>query len=346
MAAAFAQAELRERAAAKFDRAAAMFFTREGLEQASSEVVARHRAERVVPGRVADLCCGIGGDLLALGDGRSATGVDRNPLHAAIAEYNAAAYGVAAGLRAEDVRDADLSGADAVFVDPARRDARGRSPGRSEPPLEWCFGLTDRVPHVTVKAAPGVDIGAIPAGWEVEFVAVGRELKEAVLWSPAYATARTRATVLPGGHVLMARGGPPVDTAPPSAYLVDPSPAVTRAGAVEDLARLLGARKIDERIAFLTTDGPVRTPYGRCLQVLESMPWRLPDIKAAVRRHEVGTLDVRRRGLAGDVDDIRRRLRLAGPVRAVLVMTRVANRPWALLCLPVDGERAEWADDG
>ncbi|HYB85924.1 MAG TPA: SAM-dependent methyltransferase, partial [Streptosporangiaceae bacterium] len=41
-----AQHELRLRAQAKFDRAGQMFFTRSGLEQASSEVVARYRAHR------------------------------------------------------------------------------------------------------------------------------------------------------------------------------------------------------------------------------------------------------------------------------------------------------------
>lgn len=330
----------------KFTRAAGMFFTRAGLEQASSELVARHRAQRVVDGRLVDLCCGVGGDLLALGDTRAATGVDRDPVHAAMARHNAAVYGVTVGVQVRDVRDVDLSGVAAVFVDPARRDERGRSAGRCEPPLDWCFRLADRVAHVTVKAAPGIDRELLPAGWEAEFVAVGRELREAVLWSPAYGDGGTRATVLPGGHTLVAAEGPPVRATAPAAYLVDPNPAVTRAGAVEDLARLLGARKIDDRIAFLTTDRPVRTPFGRCLQVLESMPWRLADIKAAVRRHDVGTLDVRRRGLAGDVDHIRRRLPLSGPVRAVLVMTRVADRPWALLCLPVDADRAEWSGNG
>src|ERR1019366_2452459 len=71
VAAAIAQHELRLQARAKFSRAMQMFFTRPGLEQSSSEVVARHRAARYASfERVADLCCGIGGDLLALAQGR------------------------------------------------------------------------------------------------------------------------------------------------------------------------------------------------------------------------------------------------------------------------------------
>src|SRR5450755_1832155 len=75
VAAAVAQHELRLQARAKFSRAMQMYFTRPGLEQASAEVVARHRAARYSPfGRVADLCCGIGGDLLALAQAIPAPG--------------------------------------------------------------------------------------------------------------------------------------------------------------------------------------------------------------------------------------------------------------------------------
>src|SRR4249919_1208879 len=43
---AFAQHELRLQAQAKFDRAGDMFFTRSGLEQASSEATARYRVRQ------------------------------------------------------------------------------------------------------------------------------------------------------------------------------------------------------------------------------------------------------------------------------------------------------------
>src|SRR5262249_31550323 len=67
VAAALTQQALRNAAAAKFSRAAEMLFTRDGLEQASAELVAAHSAARLSPFPVvADLCCGIGGDLAAL----------------------------------------------------------------------------------------------------------------------------------------------------------------------------------------------------------------------------------------------------------------------------------------
>ena len=336
---ALAQHELRLRARAKFGRALDMFFTRPGLEQASAEVIARHRNARYAGAAlVADLCCGIGGDLVALAEGRAVLAVDRDPLHLRMARANAAVYEVAAGVTAAlaDVREAALRGVNGVFIDPSRR-AGGRRlrAGDSEPPLEWCLGLARSVARVGIKAAPGLPRDAVPPGWELEFIAVGRDLKEAVAWSPALATAATRATVLPGGHTLTPGAGGTVPVRPPGGFLLDPSPAVTRAGLVADLARLAGAWKIDEKIAFLSADTPVSTPFARTLRVIDSAPWDQRRLPARLRALDIGAADIRRRGLAGDVAALHRQHRLSGSRQATVVMTRVADRPWGLVCVDV-----------
>ena len=346
---ALAQHELRLRARAKFSRAMEMFFTRAGLEQASAEVIAGHRLARYAgAGLVADLCCGIGGDLTALAAGRRVLAVDRDPLHLRMALANAGVYGVAAGVTAvaADVRDVSLGGVvgsglaergvDAVVIDPARRAGQRRlRAGDSEPPLAWCLGLADAVARTGIKAAPGLRRDAVPPAWELEFIAIGRDLKEAVAWSPALATATARATVLPGGHTLTPAAGGPVPVRAPGGFLLDPSPAVTRAGVVEDLARLAGAWKIDEQIAFLSADTAVHTPFARTLQVIDSAPWHQRSLPARLRALDVGAVDIRRRGLAGDVAELHRQLRLSGSRRVTLVMTRVQDRPWGLVCVDV-----------
>jgi len=335
VAAALAQHELRTRAAAKFAAAGKMWFTREGLEQASAEPLARHRAHRYARfGWVADLCCGIGGDLCALAPGRDALAADLDPVHLRMARENARVHG--AGRLAAvcaDVRDLRPPASGAVFVDPARRTGGGRLPaGESRPPLDWCLRLAGRVAAVGIKAAPGLPLELVPPGWEVELLADRRELKEAVLWSPELATTSRRATVFPGPRTLTARRGLPLDCAPPGGWLLDPNPAVTRAGLVEELGRDLGAWKLDPRIAFLSADRPVASPFGRLLRVEASLSWNLKRLRGVLRERGVGTVEVRKRGSAVDVDDLTARLRLRGHARAVVVLTRVADRPWALVC--------------
>jgi hypothetical protein len=365
VAVAMAQQELRQAAKAKFSRAAQMLFTRAGYEQSSSETIASYRAGRLKEARrVADLCCGIGGDLIALAGSSEVLAVDRDAAHARLALHNAAVYGRAGHVTAvvADVRDVRLAGIDAVFIDPARRSGPGTAsapsarrfrPGTSEPPLDWCAALTSQVKGVCVKAAPGLPGDQIPPGWEAEFIAESRDLKEAVLWSPSLATAPPagpqgilgprRATVLAtatAGHPLMPRTlvahpGDPVALREPGEYLLDPNPAVTRAGLVEDLARLLGddAAKIDPQIAFLTLDRNVQTPFARTLRVIDSAPWNEKQFAKRLRELDIGAVDIRRRGLAGDVDQIRRRLKLSGKTRATVVITRVNDKPWGLICV-------------
>ncbi|HEX7996265.1 MAG TPA: SAM-dependent methyltransferase, partial [Streptosporangiaceae bacterium] len=130
--------------------------------------------------------------------------------------------------------------------------------------------------------------------------------------------------------------GDAVPLAAPGAYLLDPNPAVTRAGLVAELAKLTGTWQIDPMIAFLSSDQPVNTPFARTLRVVESAPWHEKRFARRLRELGIGSADIRRRGLAGDVAQIHRRLGLRGPGSATLVLTRVANRPWGLICTPVD----------
>jgi len=386
VAAALTQQSLRVAGREKFSRAEEMLFTRAGLEQASGELAAAHSARRFAGlGLVADLCCGIGGDLIALASAaRRVLAVDADLDTLRFAVRNASVYGTARRVfpLCADVRSLSLAGTEAVFIDPARRaDGRRLRTGDSQPPLDWCLALADRVPRVCIKAAPGLARELVPEGWEAEFVAVGRALKEALLWSPAFATTSWRATVLApagGGGAAAGAGGPvtsgagaaatsgggpvaadgsaggtgspdgraagvtlaaspgtPVPVADPGEYLLDPNPAVTRAGLVAELARDLGAWQIDPMIAFLAMDRAVSTPFARTLHVLVSMPWHERQAARQLRELGVGTADIRRRGLAGDVQQIHRRLGLQGARSATIVLTRRNDRPWCLICEPV-----------
>ncbi len=86
------QTDLRQRARKKFARASQMFFERTALEQATDEVLANYKARQFGPGTVADLCCGIGGDLIGLAKDRHVVGFERDQILAMIALRNAKTY--------------------------------------------------------------------------------------------------------------------------------------------------------------------------------------------------------------------------------------------------------------
>ncbi|HEY4216875.1 MAG TPA: class I SAM-dependent methyltransferase [Gemmatimonadaceae bacterium] len=340
VAAAITQARLRVRARAKFSRADRMLFTQAGLEQASSErMAAAHAARFREYSSVADLCTGIGGDLIALANGRSALGVDLDPVHARLAQINADVNGVGAtaSVVCADATQLRLDDIQAAFVDPARRsnDRRYRV-GMSDPPLSWCTALADRGVAVGIKAAPGLPEDVVPDGWELEFVSERRELKESVLWSPRLTTARRRATLLPEGLTMTDEENVQLAVNAPGRYLLDPDPAVTRAGVVEGVGARLSERgdvwKIDEQIAFLSADFPMDTPFGRTLRIEASMPWNLGKLREALRSLDVGSVDIRKRGSAVDVEEVQKKLKLTGSRPATVALTRAAGKPWMLVC--------------
>ncbi len=86
----------RARAALKFENGAKMWVEATAIEQATSELVARHKAARFsgCP-LVVDLCAGIGGDSLALAAGSNVLAVDLDQGMCRRLFYNAGVHGVA-----------------------------------------------------------------------------------------------------------------------------------------------------------------------------------------------------------------------------------------------------------
>lgn len=355
VAAALTLHELRRHARTKFARADNMFFTRAGLEQSTSERIAGWRAQRYTSlSVVADLCCGIGGDLVALAQLPDITrliAVDLDPDHLAMAMTNARLHAPELAIegRLEDVRAVDLTGIEGIFIDPARRNQSGRFVGgASEPPLEWALDLAQRVPAVGIKTAPGIPHELVPDGWELETIALGHDLKEAALWSPAIAIAERRATIVTEHGIDSIRQDRDDDAPLPASivapvagmWLHDPNPAVTRAGLVQNLAAMIGAAQIDEQIAFLVTGNPADSPFARSLPIIASEPWNEKHLRQTLRELDAGSIDIRRRGLAGDVDAIGRRLRRKGSRPVMLAMTRHQDKPWAIVCDDIPAARS------
>ncbi|MEU9432678.1 methyltransferase domain-containing protein [Streptomyces sp. NPDC048252] len=343
--AALGQARLRQRAAAKFgaEDAERMFFTPNGVEQSTRASVARYRAERMKAQgvtSVADLCCGIGGDAIALARaGIRVLAVDRDPVTAEVARANADALGLSAliEVREADVTEVDTGGYDAVFVDPARRGGRGRifDPEAYSPPLSWAVGAALAAPRAALKIAPGVPHEAIPVEAEAEWISDGGDVKEAVLWFGTEPGA-VRATLLPGPRTLLGAGLPDPDVRPVGRYLYEPDGAVIRAHLVAEVARELDGGLIDETIAYVTADALRPTPYATAYEITDRLPFSVKKLKALLRERGVGILTVKKRGSAVEPEELRRKVlpKGQGPHSATVFLTRVAGAPTMLVGAP------------
>lgn len=343
-AAALSQVELRDRAVAKFGESATrMYFTPDALEQATRQRVATHRAGRAAAfgtRTLVDLGCGIGGDLVAAARaGIVCAGVDLDPVRVAITEANLAALGLPGAVQVADATTVDPAGFDLAFADPARRSGAGRSFRVEDwtPPWSWVEGLLRR--DACVKVAPGIPHGLVPEGVEAEWVSDDGEVKEAALWAGRTATVARRATVIGDGGLATITdeddpGAAAVGTRSVGGYLYEPDGAVIRAGLVTAVATGVRGGLVDPKIAYITGDEAFRSPFARGYRVLEHLPYREKQLKAALRERGIGRITIKKRGVDVVPEQLRKRLALAGDAEATVVLTRVAGEGTALLVEP------------
>lgn len=353
VAAALTQSRLRERAAAKFgDFARDMLFTAAGLEQATRLAVGARHAQRYAAAgvhRVADLGCGIGGDALALaGLGLDVLAIERDESTAACAAVNLR-HLPTAQVRHADALAVDLAaeGVDAVYADPARRDATGRrvfDPAAYSPPLDAVLRLREEIPALGVKVAPGIPHAALPRDAHAQWVSDAGEVVEAGLWFGPLAPegpGRSALLLTPAGAVVVGSatapdGAPhPAPHGPLRSYLYEPDGAVIRAGLVDRVCEDVGGHLLDPTIAYVTAATHTPTPLARAYQVLASMPFGVKRLRAHLRQRGVGRVTVKKRGSAVEPETLRRQLDLHGPGEATVVLTRVAGAQTALVVEPI-----------
>ena len=340
VAAALRLVEGRRKGAAKFDRADRMWFDPVGVEQATAEVVARHKARRFEEeggGVVVDLCSGIGGDSLALARSNRVIAVDLDPGMGRRTLWNAGVYGLddrvmAVRGRAESF---PIPGGSRVHVDPDRRAggrARARTLGDYAPALDGLLDLASSARGGALKLGPSSDFEAHfgGPGFEIEVVSLGGECKEATAWFGDLAVlgVRRRATRLPGGATWTDRDGPasvPPTTGPLEAWAFDPDPSLLRSGLLDGFAAEHGLKRIAAGVDLLTGPGRVASPFLAGFEVVEAFPLDLKILRREVASRSLGPLEIKTRGLDITPESFRARLRPEGPNPATLLL--IAGRP-------------------
>lgn len=343
------QAKLRGRAVAKFGEfAKSMFFTEDGLEQASRlQVAALHAGRFRSAGitQVADLGCGIGAESLAMAAiDLNVVAVELDEVTAACATYNLAPFENAEVLNA-DVTKLDLSRFEAAFFDPARRElgsakeraTRKFDPASFSPNFDWVVEQA-RLRPTGIKVGPGHPHEAIPEDAEAQWVSVNGDLVELGLWFGSLArkgVARSALLIRDGvRHEVVSE-----NTNPPHAplrelgeYLYEPDNALVRSHLISVVADEEDLGLIAPEIAYLTGDQEISSPWLRGFKVLESMAFDRKKLKSRLHELKVGILEIKKRGSDLVPETLRKELQLKGERAATLIVTRVGDSHRAIIC--------------
>ena len=343
------QAKLRARAKTKFGEFAnSMFFTEDGLEQASRlQVAALHAGRFRTAGikEVADLGCGIGAESLALAAiDLNVVAVELDEVTAACATYNLAPFDNAR-VENGDVTNLDLTGFESQFFDPARRElgtgrqkaTRKFDPTQFSPNFDWILSEAGKRP-TGIKLGPGHPHEAIPEGCEAQWISDHGDLVELTLWFGSLArpgVARSALLITDGASFELQSSEPNpahAELREIGEYIYEPDNAVVRSHLIGVLADSLNLGLIAPDIAYLTGDSLLESPWLRGFRVLEAMAFDRKKLKARLQELGIGILEIKKRGSDVVPEVLRKELQLKGKRAATLIVTRVGDSHRALIC--------------
>ncbi|QEG23448.1 class I SAM-dependent methyltransferase [Mariniblastus fucicola] len=346
------QAQLRIRGRRKFESADEMFFTGRSLEQSTSSLLATYKAKRFRDSsRVADICCGIGGDLISLAKRTDSpdfetVGVEQDPVPAQFARANLKACDAKfAKVETVSFEDFDLEPFDAVHVDPDRR-VKGRTTTADffEPSLQSVF---DRVSldrqRVAIKVAPATEIEDFDFPVEREWIGEWRECKQQVLWAgPGIEEDAKVATVVArdGARCHFRSVGAAQKTLPPTRYaetigpyIYEPHASVLAGGLGDELAGKYSLEFLSRGIAYMNSEQPLEgvEPILKGYRVDDVLPVDLKQIQKKLKSLDAGSLIIKKRGVDQVLADNVGRLKLGGDQKITIILTRHQKSRRAIL---------------
>lgn len=330
--------ELRHRAKAKFIRANEMFFHRRGLEQATDERIANYKAARILgssraeTGRMADICCGVGGDAIALANnGKSLTIIDRDPAVALFAQANIHLHSnsnVTTIVR--DARDVHFAEYTLWHIDPDRRadDQRRSDPQQCEPPLSEFLASPGLGPHGAIKLSPAADASELlDQGAELEWIGHDRECQQQIAWLgelarfPGKRTATWLDDTKESPTQIVEQDDEPIGIVEQTPrYLYEPKASVLAARLDFSIASKFGLEQLTAQAAYFASDRLINSPLLSVFEIIDEMPFHRKALGQRLAALHAKVVEIKKRGVTIDPHALQKELRRAEGDAVVLLL--------------------------
>ncbi len=323
------QIKLQNRNLSKISISKELLFTEQGVQQASSWNLALYHAKKFKAfNKIADLCCGIGIDLINIAKGKEQVyAVDLNEDTLKLAEYNCRTQKL-------DNINYELSKAeefsqpvDAIFIDPDRRPRRSRkiAPEEYSPPFSKIMDLRKISTNIAVKLSPALDYNRLnlPIDSTLEFVSENGTLKEILLCMGELASKNCeRKAVLLPSKLTLQNSNIKIEVTDIQKYLFEPDAAIIRGGLVQEMGNKIDYNLIDPKLALLTGSQIVQSDHGKIYEVKQTIKYDLKKVRKYVRENKIGELVIKTRGFPESVEKFRNKIKLKGHNSVVMFILR------------------------
>ena len=111
-----------------------------------------------------------------------------------------------------------------------------------------------------------------------------------------------------------------------------------RSHLIDALARTLNCWKLDDQIAYLSSDEPLTSPFARSFEIVDAQPYDLRRLRQTLRTSGWRAEEIKKRRFPIEPEDMRRLLKprredMANEtVPVTLVMTRIAEKLTVFIC--------------
>jgi hypothetical protein len=347
------QCHLRIAARKKFAAAGQMLFEERLLQQASDERLARYKAQRFGgAAAVVDICCGLGGDALALAAQVTTTAVDRSPLACFLTNHNADVClkdPVALNVVENDAERILLADSVWFHIDPDRRNSRTRLTRVDDfsPGMGALQRIVQKRGHGAIKIAPA---SPLPDAWsgicERQWIGDRHECKQQILWfgDCARAAGRRSASAIdrggalifewsePGDHRNRDSGGQVQTASAIKRFLYEPHATLLAAGLSDSLAQTLELSRLDDDVEYFTGNDFVEHAALAAFEVVEIVRLAPKPVKAALQGAGCAALEVKKRGVEHALMAPYLNMKFSGNAPLVLVLTRCRGQHAAIIC--------------
>jgi hypothetical protein len=248
----------------------------DGLQLATPEIAAKYIAKRLKTDTIADLGCGIGGQVIFFAkECGKVYAVERNPEKIEYAKKNCELYGVdnvefiLGDALSPETRD-KISDSDIIFSDPARPlTEKERTLDNLEPPITELIKLYSGITKgLAFHAPPQMPPERIGLDCEKEYMSLNGQLNRLTLYFGDLKRCERSAIVLPGNAYLPSSDAPAIETGGLSEYVYEPEPSVVKAGLLGELAGTISGSGNDiyfytgnERRTLLTSPSLIASPF-------------------------------------------------------------------------------------
>lgn len=277
----FEIAKCRIKARKKFgELAEKLFFDEEGLRYATPPIVADYRARRIKGDVVADICCGVGMQLIYFSKyAEKAVGVEIDCFRAKLAMLNAVAMDAKIKIIKGDALSKkifDKINADCIFCDPSRKEKEEKRKFETllPNPMKVYSLYSSKTDRIAFELPPQISREEIKIEGEKEYTSLNFNLNRLALYTGELAECDTSAVSLPSEERItdLDEKMKLKKTDKALEYIYEVDRTIIKAGLLENLTGKIGFNgyiiQIDKRRGLLTSSSEYKSAFLRKYEVV------------------------------------------------------------------------------